>query len=85
MSDDHNQMRSGYREAFGYLSTGGLPEVLALADAARRGGAPKVQLDTEMALVLCRLAEEGLTRIEERNQPRTAAEYEARNHGSEAS
>ena len=53
MSDDHNQMRSGYREAYEYLSNGGLPEVLALADAA--------------------------------HLPRTAAEYEARNHGSEAS
>lgn len=53
---NENKMRSGYREAYEYLTQGGLPEVLALADAARYGGAPKVQLDTEMALVLCHLA-----------------------------
>lgn len=65
MSDENNKMRSGYREAYGYLSTGGLPEVLALADVALRGGAPKVQLDTEMALVLCHLAADGLVRRDE--------------------
>jgi hypothetical protein len=44
------------KEATRYLETGGLGEVYGLADMARQIGEPKVQLDTDMAIALCRLA-----------------------------
>lgn len=49
-------------EAKKYLETGGLGEVAGLADLAMRGGHPKVQLDTDMAIALCMLALEALNR-----------------------
>lgn len=49
-------MTQGTDEARTYLLTGGLGEVIGLADVARDLGSPKVQMDTDMALALCELA-----------------------------
>lgn len=45
-------------EARRYLETGGLGEVIGITDLAMRGGSPKVQMDTDMALALCFMAAE---------------------------
>jgi len=47
-------------EATQYLSTGGLGEVIGLTDIARQNLQPKVQVDTDMAMALCLLADEAL-------------------------
>ena len=39
-----------------YLRDGGIGEVYGLADLAMRLGQQKVQMDTDMAIALCRLA-----------------------------
>lgn len=49
-------------EAMRYLLTGGLGEVMGLADMARNMNQPKVQMDTDMALALCTLAAESVKR-----------------------
>jgi hypothetical protein len=41
-----------------YLETGGLGEVIGLADITYRYGGEKVQMDTDMALALCFMAVE---------------------------
>lgn len=74
MPEQMNARDEDGAEAFGYLTTGGLPEVLALAEAAKFGGAPKVQMDTEMAIVLCQLAAEAIDR-RGIGQPTTAEEW----------
>lgn len=45
-------------EALKYLETGGLGEVAGLADIAHKAGSEKVQMDTDMAIALCILAQE---------------------------
>lgn len=52
----------GVKEAKEYLETGGLGEVVGLTDIAFKMGQPKVQMDTEMAMALCMLANEALNR-----------------------
>ena len=47
-------------EATEYLSTGGLGEVIGLTDIARQNLQQKVQVDTDMAMALCLLADEAL-------------------------
>lgn len=49
-------------EATAYLATGGLGEVIGMTDATLSMGLPKVQMDTEMAMALCILANETLVR-----------------------
>lgn len=55
-------MMTAFDEAMEYLETGGLAEVEGLAKVAETGGSQKVQMDTAMALALCSLAQETLTR-----------------------
>lgn len=43
-----------------YLETGGLGEVIGMTSVAMQFAQPKVQLDTDMALALCLLADEAL-------------------------
>jgi hypothetical protein len=50
------------KEAREYLETGGLGEVIGLTDIALRADQPKVQMDTDMAMALCLLADEALRR-----------------------
>lgn len=45
-----------------YLETGGLGEVMGFASVAMDSGEPKVQMDTDMAIALCLLADEALKR-----------------------
>lgn len=47
-------------DALNYLVDGGLAEVFGMADICQKLGEPKVQMDTAMALALCRLANDGL-------------------------
>lgn len=47
-------------EATEYLATGGLGEVIGLTDMAREMSEPKVQMNTDMAMALCLLADEAL-------------------------
>lgn len=49
-------------EARRYLETGGLGEVIGFTDMAIRADQPKVQMDSDMAMALCLLAGEALTR-----------------------
>lgn len=60
MNDNYSP---GVKEAMNYLKTGGLGEVLGLADISRGLGQPKVQMDTDMAIALCILASEALPNI----------------------
>lgn len=53
---------SDIEEAKKYLETGGLGEVMGLASIANDAGQPKVQMDTDMAIALCLLADETLKR-----------------------
>lgn len=50
----------GLDDAMTYLICGGVGEVTVLARQALDAGAPKVQIDTDMALALCLLADEAL-------------------------
>lgn len=43
-----------------YLTDGGLGEVIGLTDIARHMSQPKVQMDTDMAMALCLLADEAI-------------------------
>lgn len=45
-----------------YLETGGLGEVIGLTDIAIKMDQPKVQMDADMAMALCLLASEALSR-----------------------
>lgn len=55
-------MASDIDEAKSYLETGGLGEVIGLTDIAIKMGQPKVQMDADMAMALCMLANETLQR-----------------------
>lgn len=55
-------MTNEIADAKRYLETGGLGEVAGLAEISRGMGAPKVQMDTDMAIALCMLAQEALNR-----------------------
>ncbi len=46
--------------AMKYLETGGLGEVVGIADMARQMDLPKVVCATDTAMALCVLAQEGL-------------------------
>lgn len=50
------------KEAMMYLETGGLGEVIGLTQAAILMNQPKVQMDADMAMALCLLANEALER-----------------------
>jgi hypothetical protein len=47
-------------ESLAYLRTGGLGEVIGMADMARRSGMAKVQMDSAMAVALGILASDAL-------------------------
>jgi hypothetical protein len=53
-------MAYNLEEATRYLETGGLGEVYGLADMSRQLGQDRVQIDTDMAVALCRLAGKAL-------------------------
>ncbi|MEY9198716.1 hypothetical protein ABIA16_003832 [Sinorhizobium fredii] len=53
-------MKYDLEEATEYLSTGGLGEVICLTAGAREMGSDKVQVDADMAMALCLLADEAL-------------------------
>jgi len=55
-------MATDFKEATEYLETGGIGEVYGLAEMSLRLGAPKVQIDADMAMALCLLANEALNR-----------------------
>lgn len=52
----NENMRKDVADALRYLKTGGLGEVIGFTDIALRGGHPKVQMDTDMAMALCVMA-----------------------------
>jgi hypothetical protein len=56
MADYHFDVR----ESDNYLATGGLGEVIGLTLLALQSKQPKVQMDSDMAMALCMLADEGL-------------------------
>lgn len=45
-----------------YLETGGLGEVIGFTSLALEANQPKVQMDADMAMALCLLADEALKR-----------------------
>lgn len=51
-----------FREAEEYLATGGIGEVIGLTSVAIGMGQPKVQMDADMAMALCILANEALNK-----------------------
>lgn len=53
---------SDVQEAQRYLETGGLGEVIGLTQMAIDMKQPKVQMDADMAMALCLLADETLKR-----------------------
>lgn len=53
-----DSQRAAIDEARKYLETGGIGETIGLAYAALQSGAPKVAMDTDMAIALCQLAAE---------------------------
>lgn len=53
-------MQFDVEESTRYLTTGGLGEVMGMADICRQLQQPKVQMDTDMAIALCLLAAEAL-------------------------
>lgn len=52
--------KEAIEDASRYLETGGLGEVMGFASVALDAGQPKVQMDTDMAIALCMLADEAL-------------------------
>ena len=52
----------GVAEAKVYLETGGLGEVVGLTSLAIEMDQPKVEMDSDMAMALCILAQEALNR-----------------------
>lgn len=52
----NDNLTASVSEALSYLKDGGLGEVLGLADASKKAGHMKVQMDTDMAIALCLLA-----------------------------
>lgn len=55
-------MANSVEDAKKYLETGGLGEVIGLTSMAMDAKQPKVQMDTDMAMALCLLADEALKR-----------------------
>lgn len=53
-------MKEDIAEVQSYLETGGLGEVMGLASLARDMSQTKVQMDTDMAIALCLLADEAI-------------------------
>lgn len=53
---------SDIEEAKKYLETGGLGEVIGLTSLALEMKQPKVQMDSDMAMALCLLADETIKR-----------------------
>jgi hypothetical protein len=56
------KMTAKIDEAKAYLADGGLGEVIGLTSMAIQSGQPKVQMDADMAMALCLLADETLKR-----------------------
>lgn len=59
MSETRANPEYDEEDAMRYLLTGGLGEVIGLADMARNMNWPKVQMNTDMAMALCTLAGRG--------------------------
>ncbi len=53
---DNTPEQDAFNEQLSYLEGGGMGEVMELADVAKKMGAPKVKMDTDMAIALCTLA-----------------------------
>lgn len=53
-------MKYNVEEAMTYLADGGLGEVIGLTHSAKEMQSAKVQMDTDMAMALCLLADEAL-------------------------
>lgn len=53
-------MEYNVAEAKRYLETGGLGEVVGLTDMAAKYKQAKAQMDTDMAMALCMLADEAI-------------------------
>lgn len=53
-------MRYDVKESEKYLASGGLGEVIGFTELAREMSQPKVQMDTDMAMALCLLANEAI-------------------------
>lgn len=53
-------MANSVEEATTYLETGGLGEVIGFTSMAMQSGQPKVQMDSDMAMALCLLADEAM-------------------------
>jgi hypothetical protein len=53
---------SDIEEAKKYLETGGLGEVIGLTQLAIQNYQPKVQMDADLAMALCLLADETIKR-----------------------
>lgn len=56
------RMKTAVEDSITYLADGGLGEVMGLASFAAEISEPKVQMDTDMAIALCMLADEALKR-----------------------
>lgn len=57
-----SEKKADIKAATEYLETGGLGEVLGLATMSLEAGHLKIQMDTDMAIALCILADEALKR-----------------------
>lgn len=53
-------MKYNLKEATEYLETGGLGEVIGFTHCVKEMHQEKVQMDTDMAMALCLLADEAL-------------------------
>lgn len=56
----NDNIKYDVESATDYLVTGGLGEVIGLASITMQMGQPKVQMDADMAMALCLLADEAL-------------------------
>jgi len=60
--DQRTDLKTLIEEATRYLETGGMGEVIGFTTLAVEMNQPKVQMDTDMAMALCLLADETLKR-----------------------
>lgn len=59
---DQTARREAIEDATRYLETGGMGEVIGLTSVALDMSQPKIQMDSDMAMALCLLADETLKR-----------------------
>lgn len=59
---DQTARREAIEDATRYLETGGMGEVIGLTSVALDLNQPKIQMDSDMAMALCLLADETLKR-----------------------